>query len=72
VNVAKVIRRRFRIGVTGAEIAGDVNAVIASNIGGSGQRTVVSSTQTATASEGRTQGDPRERGGDDGSRGADA
>ena len=72
-KVARIIRKRFRTGVAGGEIAGDVNAVIAANVGGSGQRTVVSSTQSASAtSTSRTQDKRQERGGDDGSRRADA
>jgi hypothetical protein len=72
-NVARIIRKRFRTEVAGGEIAGDVNAVVAANVGGSGQRTVVSSTQSASAASAtRTQHDRKERGGDDGSRRADA
>jgi hypothetical protein len=45
VNFAKVLRRRVREQANGADVAGDVNAVVASNVGRDSSVTHVSSQQ---------------------------
>jgi hypothetical protein len=45
VNFAKIVRRRIRERADGVDIAGDVNAVVASNIGRDSSVTHVSSQQ---------------------------
>jgi hypothetical protein len=50
VRIAKVIRRRIREQVAGIDVASDVNAAVAANVGGRDQVTSVSSTQRGTAS----------------------
>lgn len=49
----KVFRRRIRRTGPGFDQASDVNVVIATNVGASRQRTVVSSRQQAVAKSGR-------------------
>lgn len=45
-NFRKVIERRIRHRTGGVDVAGDVNAVVAANVGERGQSTHVSSKQT--------------------------
>jgi hypothetical protein len=48
-NIAKVIRQRIGKSGAGMQVEGDVNAVVAANVGERGQVTHVSSTQRAAA-----------------------
>jgi hypothetical protein len=45
-----LIRRKIRESAKGADVAGDVNAAVAANVGERGGVTTASSTQTAKAS----------------------
>jgi len=45
VNVAKIIRRRIRERADGVDVVGDVNAVVAANVGRDSSVTHVSSQQ---------------------------
>jgi hypothetical protein len=49
VNFAKIVRRRIRERADGVDIAGDMNAVVASNIGRDSSVTHVSSQQRVQA-----------------------
>jgi len=54
-NVRKLIQRRIRHSSSGVDIAGDINAVIAGNVGESGRTTSHTSTrQTVVHRKGRT------------------
>jgi len=48
-NIARIIRRRIRHSSDGVDLVGDVNAVVAANVGGSGSTQHVSSSQHVTA-----------------------
>jgi hypothetical protein len=50
VNFAKVVRRRIRKRTSGVDLAGDVNAVVASNVGRDSSVTHVSSRQHVQSS----------------------
>jgi hypothetical protein len=51
VNFRRVISKRFRREGDGAQIAGDVNAVISANVGERGSTSHVSSSQSARATQ---------------------
>jgi hypothetical protein len=53
-RVAEIIRRRLRSRSEGVDFAGDVNAVIAANVGERGASTRVSSEQRIVQRSGRT------------------
>jgi hypothetical protein len=53
-RVAEIIRRRIRKHSDGVDFAGDVNAVIAANVGERGGATHVSSSQRIVQRSGRT------------------
>jgi hypothetical protein len=48
-NIRKIVNERFRKQLGGVDLAADVNAVIAANVGEEGQTTRVSSRQEASA-----------------------
>jgi hypothetical protein len=50
VNIAKIVRRRIRGRAGGVDLDGDVNAVVAANVGRDSSVTHVSSHQHAQAS----------------------
>ena len=49
-NFAKIVRRRIRERADGVDLAGDVNAVVATNVGRDGSATHVSSHQRVESS----------------------
>lgn len=51
-NIAKLIQERIRARATGVQVDGDVNAVVAANVGERGQVTKVTSTQRSSTSSG--------------------